>query len=183
MEYRKIIRLKDGRECILRHGTEQDGQEVLDCFVRTHGETDFLSTYPDEIKLTLEQEERFLKSRAESPDELELLAEVDGRIVGLAAMDRIGQYEKVRHRAHFGISICREYWGLGIGRAMTEACIECAKKTGYTQLELEVVADNRRALAIYESEGFAAYGRNPKGFHSRTSGWMETVLMLLELEN
>lgn len=183
MEYRKIIRLKDGRECILRHGTEQDGQEVLDCFVRTHGETDFLSTYPDEIKLTLEQEEQCLKSRAESPDELELLAEVDGRIVGLAAMDRIGRYEKVRHRAHFGISIYREYWGLGIGRAMTEACIECAKKTGYTQLELEVVANNRRALAIYESEGFAAYGRNPKGFHSRTSGWMETVLMLLELEN
>ena len=183
MEYRKAIRLKDGRECILRHGTERDGQEVLDCFIRTHGETENLSSYPDEIRLTLDQEKKFLKSRAESPDELELLAEVDGRIVGLAAMDRIGQYEKVRHRAHFGISIYREYWGLGIGRAMTEACIECAKEKGYTQLELEAVADNRRALAIYESEGFTEYGRNPKGFRCRTSGWQETVLMRLELNS
>ena len=181
MEYRKTIRLKDGRECILRNGTERDGQETLDCFIRTHGETENLSSYPDEIKVTLEQEECFLKNRAESPDELELLAEVDGRIAGLAAMDRIGRYEKVRHRAHFGISILREYWNLGIGRAMTEACIECAKKTGYTQLELEVVADNRKAMAIYESEGFAEYGRNPQGFRSRTSGWQETVLMRLEL--
>ena len=106
---------------------------------------------------------------------------LDGKTVGLAGIQCIGNSEKLKHRADFGISIDKDYWGLGIGRAMTEACIECAKTAGYTQLELEVVADNKAALSLYKSEGFVEFGRNPKGFRSRLSGWQELILMLLEL--
>ena len=34
-----------------------------------------------------------------------------------------------------GISIDRAYWGLGIGRALVEASVECARRAGYAQLE------------------------------------------------
>lgn len=61
------------------------------------------------------------------------------------------------------------------------ACIECAKKVGYLQLELEVVADNASAVRLYESVGFREFGRNPRGFRAR-SGWQELVLMRLELD-
>ena len=44
-----------------------------------------------------------------------------------------------------------------------------------------MVADNRRAITLYRSEGFVEYGRNPKGFRSRISGWQELVLMRLDL--
>ena len=64
---------------------------------------------------------------------------------------------------------------------MTRACIECARRAGYEQLELDVVADNAGAIALYESEGFVEFGRNPKGFKSRTNSWQELVLMRLEL--
>ena len=181
MEYRKVIELKDGRTCVLRHGTAADAEAVLDVFVRTHGETDYLTSYPDEIAFTLEREAAYLKSKAEDPGELELLAEVDGRIVGTAGIDRVGKYDKVKHRASFGISIAREYWGLGVGRAMVRACVECAESLGYLQLELDAAAENARALALYESEGFVEYGRNPKGFRSRLTGWQELVLMRREL--
>ena len=62
-----------------------------------------------------------------------------------------------------------------------EACIECAKDAGYTQLELNVVAENERAVALYKKMGFVEYGRNPRGFNSRVSGYQEVVYMLLEL--
>ena len=120
-------------------------------------------------------------SETESTDEIELLAEVDGAVVGSAGIGCVGRREKTRHRARFGISVDKAYWGLGIGRAMTEACVECAKNAGYIQLELEAVAENQNALALYKSVGFAEYGRNPKGFRSRISGWQELVLMRLEL--
>ena len=80
-----------------------------------------------------------------------------------------------------GISVDKAHWGVGIGRALTEACIECAGTAGYVQLELEAVAENKTALALYRSVGFVEYGRNPKGFRSRVSGWHELVLMRLEL--
>ena len=181
MEYRKTITLKDGRECLLRHGTEQDGQALLDTFLLTHEQTDWLLSYPDEKTLTVRQEAEFLREKAESPDEIEILAVLDGKVIGSAGFGSVGRKEKVKHRAEFGISVEKSFWGLGIGRELTRACIDCARAAGYAQLELEVVADNERAVALYESEGFVEYGRNPRGFRSRLTGWQELVLMRLEL--
>ena len=181
MRYSKTVVLKDGRTCIVRNGTVQDAQGVWDNFVLTHGETEFLTTYPEEVHFTLEQEEAYLRQKVESGRDAALVAEVDGKMAGTAGINGIGAAEKTRHRASFGISIARAWWGLGIGRALTEACIECAGSAGYLQLELEVVSDNNRAMELYKSAGFVEYGRNPKGFLSRHSGWQENVLMRLEL--
>ena len=182
MEYRRTVALKDGRTCVLRNGTEQDGQAVLDSFILTHAQTDYLLTRPEECSFTLEQEKEYLKGKAESGREAEILAEVDGAVVGTAGVSSVGSAEKVRHRASFGISIDRAWWGIGIGRALTDACIECARTAGYSQLELEVVAGNARALRLYRNAGFQEYGRNPRGFRSRENGWQELVLMRLELD-
>ena len=153
----------------------------MDIFVLTHTQTEYLIDYPDEITMTAEQETQFLKEKAESENEIELLAETDGKVIGSAGIWCVRDRAKLRHRAGFGISIDEAYWGLGLGRALTEACIECAKAAGYTQLELEVLANNEKALTLYRSVGFAEYGRNPRGINLRTSGYCELVLMRLEL--
>ena len=181
MTYQKAIKLKDGRTCILRNGTAADGKAVLDIFNLTHEQTDWLLSYSDENTFDAEQEADFLQAKTDSPDEIEILAEIDGKVIGTAGIGRIGTKDKVKHRAEMGISVDKDYWGLGIGRALTKACIECAKIAGYSQLELDVAAQNERAITLYESEGFAQYERNPKGFRSRYSGWQELVLMRLEL--
>lgn len=182
MEYDKTVTLKDGRKCRLRSGAESDAQALLEIFVLTHKETDYLLTYPDEDAATLEGERQFLKEKAENGAGIELLAEVDGKVVGNAGFESVGTKEKIRHRANFGISVARDFWGLGIGRALTEACIECAKRAGYAQLELDAVTENQRAIALYKSVGFVEYGRNPRGFRSRLTGWQELALMRLELD-
>ena len=183
MKYNSTVILKDGRACILRNGTAEDGQMLLDVFNLTHEQTDYLLTYPGEHTYTAQQEAAFLQEKTDSADEIELLAELDGKVAGCAGISCIGRKEKIRHRAEFGISVDKAYWGLGIGRALTEACIECAHKAGYAQLELEVVAENRPAISLYESAGFVEYGRNPKGFLSRFTGWQEVVLMRLDMDD
>ncbi len=182
MQYHKTITLKDGRTCVLRSGTEQDGQALLDVFILTHSQTEFLIDYPDEITMTVEQETQYLKEKNESENEIELLAEVDGNVIGSAGIWCVRKREKLRHRAGFGIGILDAYWGLGIGRALTEACIECAGTAGYTQLELDVLAVNEKAIALYKSVGFVEYGRNPQGIKLRSSGCHDLVLMRLELQ-
>ena len=182
MRYLKTITLRDGRQCILRNGTAEDARAALDSFYLTHVETDYLLTYPDEGGLTLEAEAQYLQGRTESDGEIEILAEVEGSVVGSAGIGPVGTQEKLKHRAEFGIGIERAYWGLGIGRALVVACAECARAAGYAQLELDVVADNERAIALYQSEGFVEYGRNPRGFRSCQGGWQELVLMRLELD-
>lgn len=139
-------------------------------------------TYPDECSMTEEDERAFLEQRAAQEDGVELCAVIGGKIVGTAGFDPIGRHEKIRHRASFGIGVMRAYWGRGVGRALTTACVALAKEAGFRQLELDVVADNAAAVALYKSCGFVEYGRNPRGFHSRTKGDQALVLMRLELE-
>ncbi len=182
MEYNKRITLKDGRECVLRNGTENDAKAVVDVFDLTHGQTDYLLSYPDENSFTVEGEAGFLKAKTESPNEIEIIAEIDGKIVGTAGIEAVGDKDKVKHRATFGISVDKDYWSLGIGRALTEACIECAKAAGYAQLELDAAVENENAIALYRSVGFTEYGLNPRGFRSRYTGWQPLILMRLELE-
>lgn len=181
MIYEQRITLKNGSEALLRNGYASDGYEVFVNFNTTHAETDYLLTYPDENSFDPEQEAEFLDKKAKSHNEIEILAIVDEKVVGTAGIEAIGSKYKVRHRSDFGISILKEYWGLGLGSALTMACIQCAREAGYTQLELNVVADNDRAISLYQSLGFEEFGRNPRGFRSRTSGFQEVVYMLLKL--
>ena len=181
MKYEQRITLKNGNEAWLRNGDAPDGNAVFDIFNATHAETDYLLSYPDENSFDPEQEAHFLEEKTKSPNEIEIIAFIDGKIAGMAGIGAIGTKYKVKHRAEFGISILKEYWGLGLGRALTEACIQCARDAGYVQMELNVVSENKRAMSLYQNLGFAEYGRNPKGFLSRTSGFQELIYMLLEL--
>ena len=135
MTFEKIVTLKDGRTCLLRNGVASDGQVVLDVFNWTHDS----------------QEADFLQRKTDSANNVEIIAVVDDVVAGTAGIDALGMRDKIKHRAVFGIAITKEFWGLGIGKYLMEACIECAREAGYLHLELEVVAENERAVEIQES--------------------------------
>ena len=181
MRYAKTVLLAGGQELLVRNASASDARALRDVMQRTHAETDYLLSYPDEQSVDEEQEARSLAETEHSNNEVELVAVVDGKIVGSAGVSAVRSRRKVAHRARFGISILKEYWGMGIGRVLMEASIDCARQAGYTQLELEVVADNQRALSLYRRAGFEEYGRNPRGYRSASVGYQELVYMRLEL--
>lgn len=181
MTYYQQILLKNGKTALLRNGTEADGEAALKNFNLTHAETNDLLSYPDENSMTIPDECAFLAKKAASENEAEIIALVDDQLVGMAGIEAVGNKYKVKHRAQFGIAIAKAYWGLGLGRAMTEACIACAKQAGYTQLELDVVSENQSAIALYRKCGFTEYGRDPRGFRSRAGEYQALVYMRLEL--
>ena len=181
MRYAKTVLLRGGVELLVRNAVASDARALRDIMQRTHAETDYLLSYPDEQSVDDEQEARLLAETERSDNEVELVAVVDGEIVGSAGVAAVGSRRKVAHRARFGISILKEYWGMGIGRVLMEASIDCARQAGYTQLELEVVADNERAVLLYRCAGFEEYGRNPRGYRSASWGYQELVHMRLEL--
>ena len=182
MKYESTFRTKDGRSGTLRSARPDEAKEMLGLYLQTHEETDMLACYPDECTFTVEGEREFLALQEKNDRAVELFAVLDSRYVGSAGIHPLGEKEKMRRRAGFGISVIRDCWGLGVGRALTDACIECAKKAGFSQLELEVVEANTAAVALYKSAGFVEYGRNPRGFHSRYTGWQPLLLMRLELD-
>ena len=71
----------------------------------THAETDYLLTYPEENLFTEADEAKFLKASEESANAIEIGAFVNGKVVGSAGIEPLGDKEKLRHRADFGIAV------------------------------------------------------------------------------
>ena len=86
MKYDQKIILKNGNEARLRNGDASDGNAVYEIFNLTHAETDYLLSYPDENSFDPEQEAQFLEEKTNSPNGIEIVAIVDGKIVGTAGI-------------------------------------------------------------------------------------------------
>ena len=93
----------------------------------------------------------------------------------------VGTSVRYKHRCNIAIALYKEYCGRGIGRLMLETIFDVARKTGYTQAELEVVTENVGALHLYESLGFVKYGQLPNSMRYKDGRTVDSFLMVKEL--
>lgn len=176
-----IIKDKNGRDILLRSAEEKDAEALLDYMKITAAETPFLLREPDEISLTIEQEQAFIKAKKDSANELLLIAETEGRHIGNASLMSAGGFKRYRHRCEIAIALYQEYCGLGIGKAMLEMVLDIAKKAGNEQAELEVIANNKPAIALYEKLGFQKYGAFPDNMKYADGSYADAYWMMKKL--
>ena len=181
MRFHQQVQLKNGKTCILRNSNGEDAQEILQHMILTSEETENMLRYSDEIKMTETEERTYLSDMESSSDAIMISAVVDGKIVATAGLTPISKFKKCRHRAEFGISIQKEYWGLGIGSHIMAAILETARQDDYEQVELDVVTDNKRAIALYEKFGFKTFGTNKRAFRCRDGQYQALHLMSCRL--
>jgi putative acetyltransferase len=105
-----------------------------------------------------------------------LLAVVDEDVVG--ALDLwAGERPDNRHMGQFGMSVARPWRGHGVGRRLLVRAIEEARGwPGFCRLELECVAWNAPAIALYQSLGFQLEARMTKAINLR--GRPEDMLLM-----
>ena len=177
------ITIKDklGRDVLLRAAKTEDASDLIKYLKATSGETPFLIREPDEITITLEKEESFIQDKIDSERELMLLAYVDGKHVGNCSLMSLATYKRYQHRCEVAIALYKEYWGLGIGKAMLETVLNVATSLGYEQAELEVVAENESAISLYEKLGFKKYGTFPDNMKYPDGSYRDAYWMMKKL--
>lgn len=174
----KEIRTKDGQVAIIRNARTEDAAALLRYLKTTASETPYLMREPEEITLTLEQEENFIKHQMESEKDLMLVALLNGRHIGNCSMSSLGAYQRYSHRCSVAIALYKEFCGLGLGRQMMQAILEEARNCGYEQAELEVVSENQNAIALYESLGFEKYGTHRNNMKYKNGCYADAYLMV-----
>lgn len=131
MYFHKAVALKNGNQCLLRNAEGTDAEEFLDYFIKAHGETDYLTTYPDETGDDLSKMSDRLASTSQSDHAIEIVAVIDGRIAGSAGISMINPRDKTktpggiwrfcaerllgngnRQRAHGGVHRLRQKSGI-----------------------------------------------------------------------
>lgn len=178
----KEIVLKDGRKCILKPNSPEYAEDMIEYLKKTSDETEFLLRYPDEVKFTLESEKEILGRLLDDPYAIMMVAVVDGKVAGNGSVNGIGDKRKIRHRCSLAIALYKEYWGLGIGTAMIDYMSELAGQIGWHQLDLEVVAENEQALALYKKCGFIESGRRHNALLFDDGTYHDEILMYKPLK-
>ena len=182
MEYtEKSFLLKNGKTCTFRSPGPDDASGMLDYLRLTYSETDFMTRYPEEVKFTIEEEASLLNDRFGGPDGMMIAAFLDSRVIGCVSFSRISGVIKVRHRAGLGIAVLKEYWNTGLGTLLLSEAIVHAEKSGFEQLELEVITSNDRAFRMYRNFGFELYGTRENAFKLKDGSYCAEHLMMKRL--
>lgn len=179
----KEMSVKDklGRTVTFRNAREEDSEDLIKYLKKTSAETPFLIREPDEITITRESEEKFIKAKLDAERELMLLAFINGRHIGNCSLMSIAPYRRYSHRCEVAIALYKEYCGCGIGKIMLQTVLDVAKSAGYEQAELEVMAENKDAVALYEKLGFEKYGTFPNNMKYADGTYMDAYWMMKKL--
>lgn len=172
---------KLGREVILRNAEVEDAKDLMTYLKVTSSETPFLIREPEETEITLEQEENFIKGVLEDDKSLMLIATIDGEHIGNCSLMGMGGFKRYAHRCSIAIALYQKYCGSGIGKIMLETILKVATETGYEQAELEVIANNENAIALYEKIGFKKYGIFPDNVKYKDGSYADAMWMAKKL--
>ena len=89
-------------------------------------------------------------------DEAMLIAELDGRLAGVAFLVTQVDYFTERPHAHLSVlAVAKDAEGKGVGRALLDASEQWARDRGSDRLTLSALVTNARARGIYERRGYA----------------------------
>ena len=182
MEFGEIsIKDKLGRTVILRNARPEDSAALIEYLRTTSAETPYLIREPEEITITEEQENKFIQAKIDAERELMLVAFIDGKHIGNCSLMSIAPYKRYSHRCNVAIALYKEFCGCGIGKAMLQTVLDVAKNIGYEQAELEVMAENKDAIAMYEKLGFEKFGTFPDNMKYADRSYMDAYWMMKKL--
>jgi len=161
-------------DVVVRRAREADAAALADYMAGLMAERlDTISRR--EIPTVLEERDWILRATMVERGMI-LLALAEDDVIGVLDL-WAGEREDNRHAGRFGMSVARGWRGLGVGRRLLARAIDEARAwPGFCRLELECVAWNAPAIALYESLGFALEARMSKAINLR--GTPEDMLLM-----
>lgn len=111
------------------------------------------------------------------PDKETFVAEEDGGILGTYYL-RANQAGGGAHVCNCGYMVGAAAAGRGVARQMCEHSLHHARARGFKAMQFNfVVANNVRAIALWERMGFEIVGRLPGAFVHPQAGYVDALVM------
>ncbi|MEK7075258.1 MAG: GNAT family N-acetyltransferase, partial [Patescibacteria group bacterium] len=152
----------DGLDILLRYPKSGDAKSMCDYINILSKEKTYITWQGEKLKL--KDEEKYLNDQLErikNKETVQLLIFVNNKLSGISSIDLGKRIQS--HIGNFGISIAKEFRGKGLGKLLMKNVLDQAT-TNIRDLKiitLEVFAENKRAMSIYENFGFKKYGKLP----------------------
>lgn len=177
----KQLILKTGQNLIIRSAEKEDASRLINYISKVGGESDFLTFGENEFDTTIEKEEEIIESYISAENKLFIIAEIDDKIVGSLNFNG-GVRKRTGHTGEFGITVSKEYWGLGIGKELIIYMIDWAKNGDIVKkINLRTREDNEGAIGLYTRLGFKTEGIISRDF-LLNGNYYNSICMGLEID-
>ena len=173
------------KEFVIRDIKFGDFEDIIDTYYSYYGE---IKENP-ELGITLFREMPSLGSEVDwfrdlykeklNGNRIVVVAEADGKAVGMCEIARNRPGSEEDHIGRLGIAVRREYRSNGAGKRLIEEALRQSKGK-FEQIILEVFEDNAVATRLYEKMGFREYGLL-KNAIKRNGKYMGHRLMCLDM--
>lgn len=169
-------------QATIREARSEDAERLVSYVARLAEEPGIqISLSPGEFTITAEQERQIIADYAPAPNSLFLVAEAEGRLVGMLSC-KGGARRSTAHVTTIGISVDQDWRDQGIGSRLMQYAIDWARQGGVVKrMELYVFAENYSAIHLYEKLGFAVEGRLQNAIF-RNGKYNDDLVMALLLE-
>jgi len=105
-----------------------------------------------------------------------LVARMDDRVVGWAALGPVSSRACYRGVAEVSIYVAEAAQGRGVGRMLMDALILASEAAGVWTLHSSIHANNPTSVALHLRAGFRVVGRRER-IARRADGWADTIIM------
>ncbi len=107
---------------------------------------------------------------------LRLVAELDGDVVGWAAVSPVSKRHVYRGVAEDSVYVAAAARGRGIGRLLLQELVRRAEARGIWTLEAGIFPENAASIALHERCGFRVVGTRER-IGSHNGVWRDVLLM------
>ena len=173
--------LRNGKKVIIRRPNVEDAEAIINVMTIADTETLFLARNPGEFCTPVEREKQIIENVLTDNDVEWFVAEYENKVIGQCSVGLVRRNARYRHRAEVAFVILKDYCNLGIGGKMMEECIKWCQKNGVTQIELDVVKNNERALKMYQAFGFEIIGIKENALRYQDGTYADEYLMVKKL--
>lgn len=158
----KEFLLSNGKILTIRQAKPEDAAMMLEYLNKLGGESDYLTFGEGEFNLSVEQEAKLIEVNNQE-GQLMIGAFIEDRLVGNLNFHSVAR-PRLRHRGEFGVSVLKEYWGLGIGSILLRTLIQWAEEGQVIKkINLCVRSDHQAGIHLYEKFGFIREGLETRG--------------------
>ena len=143
---------------VLRIAGPDDAVALMKLKQRLDQETSFMLLEPGERDTSTQALARHLEDVSRSENSVVIVADQHGDLAGYVELVG-GRFRRNRSTTHVIIGVLARASGKGLGTELLEQAKRWAAARGLHRIELNVMAHNHRAIALYERAGFVREGR------------------------
>ena len=142
---------------VFREAEIDDAEEMISYLNIVGGESDNLMHGSEGFKVPVEAVKRRIQASHDADNSIIMIVLAGEKIIARAELDGCSG-ARLHHNARFSISVRKDYWNMKIGTMLMTKIIERAGKMNLRNIELEVIAKNKTAIALYHKMGFSDVG-------------------------